>query len=149
MYTMKLFAALSDDAHQGWVWLQDASLPARCVVKITNQANGRSIYCEALQFENNFLTEYNKPPRFTIEYPASSLVIGAWFRAGLGNLRTQSEVSLSIKRCSSPWGQFRACTHHPQIVVRLATWLGGIGLVLGLIGVVLGLWSLVAPQFLP
>lgn len=140
----QIFAALRDDAHQGWVWLQDASLPARCVVKITNQANGRSIYCEALQFEQNFLTAYNKPPRFTIKDTGSSLVIGAWFRAGLGDLKTESEVSLSIKRCSSSWGQFKACTHHPQIVVRLAIWLGGIGLVLGLFGLALGVWSQVA-----
>ena len=143
---MKLFAALLDDAHQGWVWLQDPALPARSVVKITNPANGKSVYCEALQIESNFLAQYNQSPRHTITAPSSSLVIGAWYRAGLGGLRAQSNVQLSIEAANSWWGMFAACIHHPQIVVRLAAWLGGIGLVLGIIGLVLGVISVLPPR---
>jgi hypothetical protein len=51
-----LFAALHEDSQQGWVWLQDSSFPARSIIKITNQLNKKAVYCEALQFENNFLT---------------------------------------------------------------------------------------------
>lgn len=124
---MKLFAAREEDAHQGWVWLQNSTFPPRCVVKITNPANGCSVYCEALQIEGNFLAQYNQSPRYFIEEPRSSLVVGVWFRASLGGLQAQSEVPLQIKPCKSWWAHFKACTHHPQVVVRLAAWLGGIG----------------------
>jgi hypothetical protein len=139
---MKLFAAREEDAHHGWVWLQNAAFPARCIVKITNLENRKSIYCEALQIESNFLTQYNQQPRFPIKDPASSLVIGAWFRARLGGLKPQSEISLKIMPCRSWWAPFKSCTHHPQVVVRLSAWLGGIGLILGIIGLVLGAVSL-------
>lgn len=139
---MKIFAAREEDAHQGWVWLHNPSLPARCVVKITNPANGQSIYCEALQIETNFLNQYNQSPRVHITDRSSSLVIGAWFRASLGGLETKSEAPLEIEPCQSWWGQYNASINHPQTIVRLATRLGGIGFILGIIGLVLGVISL-------
>jgi hypothetical protein len=139
---MKLFAAREEDAHQGCVWLQNAAFPGRCVVKITNLANRKSIYCEALQIESNFLSQYNQRPGFPIKDPASSLVIGAWFRGCLGGLKPRSEISLKIMPCRSRWAPFKSCTHHPQVVVRLSAWQGGIDLILGIIGLVLGAVSL-------
>lgn len=136
---MKIFAAREEDAHQGWIWLKNPDFSALCVVKIKNSTNEKCVYCEALQIEENFLMKYNKPPRYNITDPESSLVIGAWFRAGLGGIKTQSEVPLTVTPCSSWWGQFRACIDHPQVVVRLATWLGAIGLVLGVLGLALGI----------
>jgi hypothetical protein len=138
---MKLFAAREEDAHQGWVWLQDATLPARSVVKIENLLSGKSVYCEALQIDDNFLKQYNQSPRISITDAAGALVIGAWYRAGLGGIESQTEVNLRVSQCNSLWGQFKACTGHPQIIVRLAAWLGGIGLLLGIIGLVLGVIS--------
>lgn len=138
---MMLFAAREDDAHQGWVWLQDATFPARAVVKIVNSANGKKIYCEALQIDLNFLKQYNQSPRFSITNASNTLVIGAWYRASLGNLHSQKEVNLQVFQCNSWWGRFMACTDHPQVVVRLAAWLGGIGLLLGIIGLLLGVLS--------
>ena len=128
---MKLFAARDEDAHQGWVWLKNPALSSRCIIKIENPANGKCVYCEALQIENNFLEQYKQPPRYPITDPETSLVIGAWYRAGLGGIETQSEVPLVITPCRTWWGKFLACTGHPQVVVRLASWLGGIGLLLG------------------
>ena len=52
---MKVFSALKDDVHQGWVWLENTSLPPRGVICITNLSNGKRIYCEALQIDGNFL----------------------------------------------------------------------------------------------
>ena len=139
---MKLFASLREDSHQGWVWLQDPSLPARSVIKIENPGNGKVVYCEALQIDKNFLDAYNQPPRFRINDPQEALVISGWYRAVLGGAPTQSEIQLSIKACNSWWGKFRACTQHPQTVVRVAAWLGAIGLFLGIVGLVLGVVSL-------
>jgi hypothetical protein len=137
---MKVFAAREEDAHQGWVWLQRPELPSRCVVRISN--GSRHVYCEALQIERNYVTQYNQPPRFSITDPSSSIVLGAWFRAKLGGLQPQTDVPLDIKPCRSWWAQFKACTDHPQVVVRLAAWLGGLGLLLGIIGLALGVISL-------
>jgi hypothetical protein len=142
---MRIFAAREEDAHQGWVWLQDPSLPARCVVKITNPATRTSVYCETLQIEGNFLREYNQSPRVTITNPASSMVIGGWYRASLGGLQTQTDVALEVQRCRGArgwWWRFKACIGHPQIVVRMAAWMGGIGLVVSIIGLALGVASL-------
>ncbi|WP_435627452.1 hypothetical protein [Candidatus Ferrigenium straubiae] len=139
---MKLFAALREDTQQGWIWLQDANLPVRSIVKITNPANGKCIYCEALQIENNFLRGYNQSPRISITDPQAALVIGGWYRAALGNLSTQVDIPLNIKPSNGWWGKFKACIDHPQIIVRVAAWLGAIGLFLGIVGLVLGVLSL-------
>jgi hypothetical protein len=139
---MEIFAARDEDAHQGWVWIQDPALPPRCVVKITNSATRKSIHCEALQIDSSFLKGYNQSPRFHITNPQDALVVGAWYRAGLGGISTQAVSSLEVRARNSWLGKFRACIDHPQVVVRLAAWLGGIGLVLGVIGLLLGIASL-------
>lgn len=146
-HSLKLFAAREDDSHQGWVWLQRSTLPARSIVKIKNSNNGKQVFCEALQIDDNFLRSYNQSPRLTIDQPSEVLVIGAWYRSGLGAIHSQEELPLEIEECNSLIGRFKACTGHPQVVVRLATWLGGIGLVLGVIGLALGILSIWPNQF--
>lgn len=143
---MKIFAAQSEDAQQGWVWLKKPNLPVRSIIKIKNTANGKSVYCEALQIDQNFLNSYNQLSRFTISNPSDALVINGWYRAALGGISTQSDASLSISPCNFWWGKFKACTHHPQTVVRVAAWLGLISVVLGLLGAVLGAASLRAAE---
>ena len=139
---MLIFAAREEDAHQGWVWLQDPALRARGVVKITNPATRRSVYCETLQIESNFLNQYNQPPRFSITDPKNTLVIGAWHRAALGGIMTQTDTPLKVEPSNLWWGHYKASVDHPQVVVRLATRLGAIGFILGLIGLCLGIASL-------
>jgi hypothetical protein len=139
---MEIFNAREEDAHQGWVWLQNASLPARGVIKITNPNTRKSVYCEALQIDANFLKSYNQSPRRTITKPEETLVIGAWYRAGLGEIGTRVEIPLTVCASNSWLGQFLASVGHPQVVVRLAAWLGGTGLILGVIGLILGIVSL-------
>lgn len=140
---MKLFAALREDTHQGWVWLMDSSLPPRSIIKITNPDNGKTAYCEAVQIDKNFLAIYNELPRIKITDQQSALVIGNWYRATLGGLSTQEDVPLVVTPSNNCWGHFMACIHHPQTVVRVAAWLGLISVVLGLLGVFLGGVSLV------
>jgi hypothetical protein len=102
--------------------------------------NGKSIYCETLQLETNFLRVYKSCQTYEIKDPLSAIVINAWFREGLGIEATQCELPLQIEPCYySPFAKFKACTGHPQIVVRLATWLGLISVILGLLGLVVSL----------
>lgn len=137
---MRVFAALRDDISQGWVWLDRDGLPPRSTVCIRNRTNAKAVYCEALQIDKNFLSVYNQPPRLTITDPRNSIVIGAWYRAKLG-VATQADHDLEVRPSSGWWGCFRACAHHPQIVVRIAIWLAAWSVVLGLIGVLLGIIS--------
>lgn len=139
--SFKIYAAREEDAHQGWVWLQQPGLPPRGVVCIVNPATKVKVHCEALQIDSNFLDRYNQPPRLTINDPASALVISEWFRAKLG-IKTQEHAQLQIRPCKNWFGHFKACTDHPQVVVRVAAWLGGIGFALGIVGLVLGFISL-------
>ena len=141
---MRIFASLYEDIAQGFVWLQKPGLPPRCIVKIRNPATGRSVFCEALQFDKNFLNRYNKPPRYTIQRPEASLVMNWWYRARLGDLQTQHEYPLEISAANSWCGKLRACMHHPQILVRVGVWLGIISVAFGAIGVVLGVISVCA-----
>jgi hypothetical protein len=139
---MKLYASLDDHIGEGFVWLLRPCLPSRCVVKITNPESRRSVFCEALQLEANFIQRYNQPPRFNITDPESSLVMSSWYRARLGNLETQREYALEVVEANSWCGKIRACLHHPQIVVRVAVWLGIVSVALGALGVVLGVISI-------
>lgn len=111
-------------------------------MKIKNPDNGKTVYCESLQIDANFLSAYNQFPRIAISSPKDALEIGGWYRAALGGLPTQSNVQLEIKSCNSWWGKFKACTDHPQTVVRVAAWLGLISVGLGLLGAALGAASL-------
>lgn len=139
---MKIFAALGDDIGQGVVWLKKTGLPQRCVVKITNPTKKCIVFCEALQFETNFLKNYNQIPRLNITSPESSIVMSAWYRARLGGLETQADYPLEVTGADTYWGKLRACLAHPQIVVRVAAWLGLLSVALGGVGVVLGVISI-------
>ena len=142
----KLYAALHEDIAEGVVWLKDHDLPPRCVVKLT-YGRGRPVFCEALQFDKNFVERYNKQPRtFKIkdddESLASLMVINHWYRARLARpslwarvtgdfgeaIETQKEYPLKIKALdrwyNTHWGKLRACMGHPQVIVRVAAWLG-------------------------
>ncbi len=138
---MKIYRCLDDDISEGFVWLKRSGLTSRSVVKITNPTADRSVFCEALQLENNFLREYNKSPRVTIDSPDLAIVMSAWYRARLGNLETQQDYNLTIKPANGCWGKLRSCMQHPQIVIRIAVWLGVISVALGVVGVVLGIVS--------
>lgn len=133
--SMKIYAATSEDSQQGWVWLQISALPSRSVVKITCADTSKSIYCEALQIDKNYLTSYNQSPRITITDPTEALVINAWHRAKLGGIDTQSVRMLNVKAANSVWGKIRACIDHPQIGIRVAIWLGLLSVALGLIAI--------------
>lgn len=123
------------------MWLHKPGLPPRCVVKIKNPENGRIVFCEALQFDDNFLQQYNQDSRHKIDSKESSIVMSGWYRARLGGLETQREYALEITDAHSCWGKMRTCMHHPQTVVRVAVWLGLLSLALGLVGMVLGIVS--------
>lgn len=138
---MIIYAALHEDSQQGWVWLNNPDYPPRAIVKITSLDKKSYVYCEALQIDHNFLTHYNQKPRKHIHNPAESIVMNGWYRAKLGGIETGCETKLSIELANSYFNRLRACLLHPQLIARVAAWLGIISVVLGIVGVALGILS--------
>ena len=131
MYTV--LASLKEDLNEGWVWLQRDNLPPRSIVRIVNRSNRKTIYCEALQIDENFVKIYNNPPRTKIINPASTLVINGWYRKLLGNIATKQDHDIQVSEANYLWGKLRATQQHPQLVVRIASWLGVLSIALGAI----------------
>ncbi len=121
----KTFAALAEESNSGWVWLWPTDeLESRKIVKIVH--NGRKVFCECRTINDNFRNLYNRPPRISIpENPKNALIIGQWYRDALGGIKTQDDVPLAITPAKIPiWRAVRAAAHHPDVMVRLFTYLG-------------------------
>lgn len=139
---LKIFAALSEDINNGWVWLPDNIVSTRTVVKITNASTRKKVYCEAIQTGFNFQKRYNQQAKHEITDPSATLIINEWYRQKLGITKTQQFENLEVNTCDNIWGKTWASLHHPQIVVRLATMLGVLSVFLGVIGILLGIKGL-------
>jgi hypothetical protein len=142
----KIFVALRDDINSGWVWVQDQDkqYKQRAVICIKNSATRKEVYCEICQVDPNFRKNYNTKGggREKIDVVTPSLVINEWYRKLLGIDKNQPEHKLDMTEVDTWYGKIRACLHHPQVIVRVATKLGIISVVEGLIGFGLGLASL-------
>lgn len=136
---MKVLAATRNDMNEGWVWLSETKLPPRSIVKIQNKNNKKTIYCEGLKIDSNFIKEYNQSHRININPNEPTAVINGWYRSHLGNIETKQKHELIITEVNSYWGKLRACTDHPQIIVRLATWLAVLSVALGALSIFLAL----------
>ena len=134
----KIFAATKDEKDSGWVWIKDPDLPTRSIVSIRLEANHKKIYCEALQIEKNFLDNYNQKPRFKISNPTETIVMNHWYRSFLSNISTQEKYYFKITPENHWFGKLYSCIQHPQIVIRAATWLAILSVILGGVGVFLG-----------
>jgi hypothetical protein len=134
-----IYAALSDDDKDGWVWLQEPHLPPFTPIEIHNPKTGRSVYCECRLIDENFLRNYNQRPRVVIEDAAKALVISGWYRDALGGIETARHsghrAQLKIRRLRLlGWRQVRCACHHPDAIARIGTRLGILGAWLGFIG---------------
>ncbi len=56
----KVYAALKDDINSGWVWVGGFDGTQRSIIKIKNEENGKSVYCEFLKIDENFKKQYVK-----------------------------------------------------------------------------------------
>lgn len=148
MPKFKIYPALREDMNEGWVWLGGYNhLPNRSIIKITNCKNSKYSFCEICKIEDkkddkegNFVRRYNRKcgGRIPIKDEKSALVISAWYRGKLGITEEKKEkhAELEIDIEPEPYGylgKICACLHHPQNVVRVGTWLGIIGVALGVL----------------
>jgi hypothetical protein len=141
----RVFPALRADMNEGWVWLGRKNSEPRPVVRITNKTNGKRIYCECLEIDNNYLSEYNQPSRYRIQETAINSVVtmNDWYRKKLGNLEKNREYELEIEEYNTAFGKLCACLGHPQTIVRVATKLGLWSVALGVIGIIGAVFSIV------
>jgi hypothetical protein len=123
-----LHPALRDDIEAGSVWIGSPSFLPRKIVKIRCTHSGRSFYCEAKLIDKFYRDHYREEIGTPLQNPERAIFLNAWYRQRLAIGLEDDEVSLVITEASSVYGQIRACLHHPQVIVRLAT--------------ILGLWSL-------
>jgi hypothetical protein len=138
----RVFAALYEEATAGWVWLASPRLEPHRLVILRNQdlKSHPVIYCEGRSLDENFVAFYNAKPHTRKIDPKNFgdvLVIGDWYRQGLGIPTTKTEVELEVRQPKNPfWPALRAGSQHPDPTVRLANRLGLLGTWLGLVGVV-------------
>ncbi len=135
----RVLASLRDELNQGWVWVTNSGLESRCVVRITNKKTNKAIYCECLEIDENYIFYYNNHPRENIDKNKATITISAWYRKKLGGINTKTNQELEIRSANHWYGKLRANLQHPQVVVRMATWLAFISVGLGALGVCLGL----------
>ncbi|HEV3275561.1 MAG TPA: hypothetical protein VG860_01990 [Terriglobia bacterium] len=141
-----IFAALSDQTNEGWVWFSNPALDTRTIVRLRHPQTGRVLFCESRKIDANFLTQYKQQTQ-EIEKPDEALVISEWYRDALGGFPTTrmsgSQVKLEITPAQIPgWRSLRASCHHPDIAVRVGTRLGVLGAWLGLVSLVPALLEL-------
>ena len=130
----KVLASLRSDMNEGWVWVSNVDFESRSIIKITNKENRKKIYCECLKIDDNFLKEYNQEGRVPIDEIEKVIVINEWYRKRLGGLLTKKDYQLEIVAANNWWGRLCSNLSHPQAVVRCATVLAIISVLLGVVG---------------
>lgn len=141
----RVLPALRADMNEGWVWLGRKNSELRPIIRIKNKTKGKKIYCECLEIDNNYLTEYNQPSRYRIQEAEINSVVtmNDWYRKKLGNLEKNREYELEVEEYKTAFGKLHACLGHPQTIVRVATKLGLWSVALGVIGAVGMVFSIV------
>jgi hypothetical protein len=132
----KIYAALTEDINFGWVWVGDFKGVQRSVVKLEHRTNNKSVHCEVLKIDTNFKKRYEQGNTNNIQEDTDAIVLNEWYRSKLGIRTTQVDEPVQVTVANGCLGKFCACIDHPQVVVRLATWLGVISVMLGIIGII-------------
>ena len=142
MNVYHIFAALHEEAKDGWVWLSPATVLTADFVRIRNPRVNKLIVCEGRAVDRNFRNFYQSREG-TVALPDSGnfVVMNAAFRAQLEIL--QSELPLEIDGTTSIKDRYlRALLHHPDAAIRLSATLALVSLAIGFLGLIATLGSL-------
>jgi hypothetical protein len=136
LYT--IYPASDAETNEGWVWFRDPDLPSRTIVKIQNVSSGHSVFCESRKIDAYFLENCKETRRFELQNPDDALFISGWYRDALGGFDPTSHSKKTVELNITPtkgwlWRSLRAASHHPDIVARLGTRLGVMGVWLGVV----------------
>lgn len=142
MARYRIFAELAENVTVGCIYIASPTLQPHTIARVRCQDTGKTIWCETMPLDANFLTRYNLPPRLSIKEPESAMVVGHWYRTRLGDISTQSEVEMTVEKKDALFGRFKASQMHPSNVVRMAWVLAVVSCGLGLLGLILGVFGL-------
>ena len=132
-----VYASLHADLDSGYIWLPNLYPgSARSVLKIKNVDNRKSVFAEILLIDDNFKNQYEKGQTSNAIQWDKVAIINSWYRNKLGIAETKSNVTLKFTKSGS-WRRICACLDHPNISVRISTWLALISMVLGLVSLVI------------
>jgi hypothetical protein len=126
----RVFAALHDEAREGWVWLPSTPILVAGHIRIRNPRNGRTIVCEMRVADANFRKVYGgQGATFHLPGAGDFIVISDWYRRLLGILDTQNHIPLEIEDANSWWLRYVvAFVRHPSPAIRTSIVLGLISL---------------------
>nr|WP_278995733.1 hypothetical protein [Plesiomonas shigelloides] len=141
--------SLSEDINSGWCWIDTPTIDKRCVVKIENLSNGKNVTCEVLSIDDNFRRKYKKQNIFgehkTLPNDTPLILMNHWYRSKLGIIlesknsdkanNDHQDLDISLVSKYNIIDKVKSCLAHPQISVRISSWLGLAGAALGTIGV--------------
>jgi hypothetical protein len=133
--------ALAEDIDAPYIWFSKLPCPSRRIVLIKNKSNGKSVWCEVILAQDNFIERYNRNARTKkVSSDTPFLVSNEWYRDHLG-LAKHETATLELR--AFPWlplfvAQALSSFRHPDNSVRLATDIALVSLLLGVIGLLLG-----------
>lgn len=135
---LRVFASLSEDINNGWIWLPEGIINERIVIRLKNVNSGKTVYCEAIAMGVNYLARYNENKNTVKIYDyQKAIVMNEWYRKKLSIPSTQIDIEFDVTKKDNLWGYLRASLHHPQIVVRLAMGLAIFSFILSILGIFL------------
>ena len=135
---------MTEDINQGWIWIRDSSISGRRLVRIDNPHCDKTVFCEAISFKDdpNFLRLYNDEYRFQIpDDDSPTIVMSAWYRTRLGDIKPDKTESTELDIVLTgdlPCAQIKAALSHPQMIVKTATVLAILSILISIVGTVIG-----------
>ena len=106
----KIYVARNEDVNQGWVRLGGYSLPHRSTVKLSATATRKTIYCEVLSIDKNFINQLpeNHAARSDLSEEKAVLFAAEWYRVRLG-IEKNSDPIIEVTCANHILGKVRAC----------------------------------------
>jgi hypothetical protein len=141
----KVYPSMKEDINGPTVWLQGSTLEGRDLVLVRCKQNHKSVWVDAQIVDDNFLKNYNQPPRKSLSKNIKAIIANEWYRRKLG-IKKWSDADLEIKQIKlplmRPFRQMQAALNHPDSAVRISADIAIASLLLGVIGLILGVISL-------
>lgn len=139
----EVFAALYEDSNEGWIWMPgEKDFDSRDHITVKSIATGKKVTCVCRIIDDNYIIQYNQPPRRIIANPKEAIVLSTYYRDKLADRAKSKEIKTSniyefeIKKVWR-FNYFRkilALVQHPDNAIKIATWLAIISIIIGLLG---------------
>jgi len=136
--------SLAEDINAPYVWLSSLPCKSREIVKLTNAANRKSVWCEVVLASDNYIDRYTNNDRtIGISHELPFMAANEWYREILGISKNEhANIKITISWWPLFIRQLLASYKHPDNTIRLAADLAIVSVILGGVGLILGIISL-------